>query len=820
LLTTPIRMRYIFTQRVARIGLVAIMGLTAACGESGGGGSARTAAEARQHWQTIDVYCTECHNDYEFTGGFSFEDRGPENVTEDAELFETVVRKLRGHLMPPPGEPRPDEAALVSLVSWMEDTLDAAADLHGGPKDIVLHRLNRKEYANAVRDLLALEVDPADLLPQDDTLEGFDNIASALQVSPSFVEQYVIAARLVAVQAVGRPDARAGSKTYNAEPGTQLTHVKGLPLGTRGGILAEHYFPSDGEYRVDIADVAGGLWGTHMEFENTLIVTLDGRRVYQTVVGGEEDMKRFDQLHDGALDTINSRLKNIRFHATAGPHELGVTFLRRTFAESDDRIQKFVPGGGQDRVYTLTSFQVSGPFDPTGLSSMPSRERIFTCHPRRGDDEQLCAEEIISVIAARAFRRPLAETDLIALLQYYRDGYESGGFEEGIRSAITGILASPHFLYRAQRIPQNLSAGDQYRIDDLELASRLSFFLWNTIPDDELRDVAARGELSESAVLRRQVERMLADPRAETLASNFVFQWLHLDLLEEVVPDRAIFPYASGDADPRPDFIAEITLFAKSIFDEDRSVVDLLTADHTYLNERLALHYGIRTVKGERFQRVKLEQSARWGLLGKGAVLMTAAYPNRTSPVLRGAFILEHILGTPPAAPPDEVPPFPEEDVGTAKARTVREIMSAHRENPVCASCHSIMDPLGFALENFDAVGAWRDRHRYAGTPIDASGSLPDGAEFNGPDELRETLLRRPEQFVQTFTERLLTYALGRPVEYYDMPAVRRIVREAAREDYRFSSVVWAIVTSEQFQMRRIPVASSSEVTAKNVLAE
>ena len=804
------------TAALNRLGLIAAMALAAGCGQIGSDGSSRSDAEAGEHWAMLDRYCADCHNDVEYTADVSFEGLGPQSIGEHAELFEKAVRKLRGRLMPPPGEPRPDDQLLSSFIYGLQNALDEAAGVEHLPDEVVLHRLNRKEYANAIRDLLTLEIEPEELLPQDDMHEGFDNIAVALQVSPSFVEQYVIAARTVALQAVGRPDARAGGKTYEADPGTQHAHMSGLPLGTRGGILAEHYFPSDGEYVIDVADMAGHIWGNGMEFENTLVVTLDGKLVHETVVGGEEDMKAYDQVQDGAIDAVNTRLKNIRFHATAGPHKVGVAFKRRTFAESDDRLQMFVPGGGQDRVYRVSSFQISGPFNPTGLSATPSRERIFSCHADRGDDPQLCAEEIITSIATRAYRRPLSETDLSELLEYYRGGLEAGGFEEGIRSAITGVLASPYFLYRGERIPRGSSAGEVYEITDLELASKLSFFLWNSIPDDELLELAVRGELGDPAVLEKQVERMLSDPRAETLAANFVHQWLDLRRLEEVVPDAAVFPYAAGSGDPRPDFVTEVTLFAKSIFDEDRSVVDLLTADHTYVNERVALHYGITSVKGDRFQRVELEQSARWGLLGKGAILMAAAYPNRTSPVLRGAFILEHINGTPPPLPPPNVEALPENEIGTTKARTVRELMAAHRENPACFACHAVMDPLGFALENFDATGAWRERDRFAGTAIDSSGELPDGTKLDGPDDLREALVRRPEQFVQTFTERLMTYALGRTIEYYDMPAVRRVVRDAAEDDYRFSALVRGIVESEQFRMRRVPGAPVTEVRAQN----
>jgi uncharacterized protein DUF1592/uncharacterized protein DUF1588/uncharacterized protein DUF1585/uncharacterized protein DUF1595/uncharacterized protein DUF1587 len=796
--------------------LTAILAATAGCGKLGG--EASLAKAAPEQWAMVDRYCTDCHNAAEVAGGVDFESMGPDSIAQHVETFEKAVRKLRGHLMPPPKEARPDEQRLMSFVSWLERSLDGAAASNHAYPAIVPHRLNRKEYANAVRDLLALDVDSAEFLPQDEVVKHFDNIASGLQVSPSFIEQYVIAARAIAVRAVGRPDARPGSQTYAAGPSTQQTHVKGLPLGTRGGMLVEHLFPSDGEYAVNIADMATHIWGNDMEFENAVVVTVDGKPIYETVLGGEEDMRLYDQVQDGAMEKINSRLKNIRFTSTAGPHEVGVTFRRRSFAESDDQFQMFVPGGGQDRVFRVASFEISGPYKASGLSATPSRDKIFTCHPSRGDDEQVCAEEIISQLATRAFRRPLAESDLAELLAYYRDGVDANGFEEGIRSAVTGILASPYFLYRVEEAPQGVAAGQTYRIDDVALASKLSFFLWNTIPDDELLDLATRGELGKDSVLRGQVKRMLKDPRAETLASNFFYQWLDLKRLDEVEPDRAIFPYASGRGDPRDDYLQEVTLFAKSIFDEDRNIVDLLTANHTYLNERVALLYGITTVKGDRFQRVELADSTRWGLLGKGAVLMAAAYPNRTSPVLRGAFILEHISGTPPTAPPPDVEAFPEAEIGTAKARTVRDIIAQHRENPVCFSCHGVMDPLGFALENFDAVGVWRERDRYNGTVIDAAAELPDGTPVTGPDDLRKALLRQPEMFVQTFAEGLLMYALGRAVDYRDMPAVRKVVHEAERDDYRFSSLIWQVVSSEPFVMRRMP--DEAVVTAQNIAAQ
>jgi hypothetical protein len=530
--------------------------------------------------------------------------------------------------------------------------------------------------------------------------------------------------------------------------------------------------------------------------------------VYQATIGGEEDMKLYDQVQNGALDRVNARLKNIHFVAKAGPHKVGVAFRRKTFAESDDELQMFVPGGGQDRQYRVASFQILGPFGVSGLSSTPSRDRIFTCHPASDAKAELqtaCAKQIITSLIKHAYRRPVTDEDVNEILVSYQDGVKESGFETGIRSAITGILASPFFLYRGERVPTGLRAGEKYTIDDLELASRLSFFLWNTVPDDELLDLAAKNKLSDSATLEKQVKRMLADPRSITLGSNFVQQWLEMKKLDEIVPDFNVFPYASGRADPREDFKTELTLFSDSIFREDRSVVDLLRANHTYLNERLALQYGITDVKGDRFQRVELKQSVRWGLLGKGAVLMAAAYPNRTSPVLRGKFILQYIVGVPPANPPMNVPALDEKDIGTTKALTVRELIAKHRAAATCSACHAVMDPLGFALENFDATGMWRDRDRYAGTTIDSSGELPDGTPLKGPDDLRKALLRKPDQFVQTFTERLLVYATGRTLQYYDMPTVRRIVRGAAKSDYRFSDIVQAIVRTEQFRMRRAP---------------
>ena len=756
---------------------------------------------------TVKQYCSSCHSDKLKTGGVSFEGITAASIAKDPELFEKAVRKLRGRVMPPPGAKQPDSKAIDSLVAWLETSLDKVPTQAYITDKVVLHRLNRKEYQNAVHDLLSVDVNAAEFLPPDDIAQNFDNIASALQVSPSFIEQYVHAAHNIAVEALGKRDSRAQGWSFRASSGSQLTHVPGLPLGTRGGILANVDLPADGEYRINIADMATHIWGNGMEYENPLVVTLDNKIIYQTTIGGEEDMKLYDQVQSGALDRVNARLKNIKFQAPAGPHKIGVTFRRQSFAESDDQLQQFAPGGGQDRSYRVSSFQLLGPFDAKGLSSTPSRDRIFTCDPAKDKTKtpDACAKEIFSALAKRAYRRPITNDDITEIMQYYSDGVKEGGFESGIREGITGILASPFFLYRGERVPAGLKPGEKYTITDLELASKLSFFLWNSIPDDELLDLAIKNKLSDPATLDKEVRRMLADPRSKTLASNFVFQWLDMKRLDDVVPDNDVFPYASGRMDPRQDFRTELALFADSIFRENRNVVDLLRANHTYLNERVALQYGITDVKGDEFRRVELKNSVRWGLMGKGAILMAAAYPNRTSPVLRGSFILTYIEGVPPANPPKGVPTLDDKDVGTTKALTVRQMMARHRANPSCSACHAVMDPLGFALENFDATAMWRDKDRFAGTAIDSAGELPDGTKINGPDDLRNALLRQPQQFVQTFVEALLTYSMGRTREYYDMPTVRKIVRETAAKDYKFSAIVEAMVNTEQFRMRRMP---------------
>ena len=802
----------------------------AAPAKSTGGEGASTEAlpgdvpGADQHWGMLKQYCSKCHNAEDWAGGVAFDTMTPQEIPEQAETWEHAVRKLRGRLMPPPGNPQPDSTTVKGFVGWLENTLDTAAANHPDPGRVALHRLNRKEYANAVWDLLHVTVDPNTILPQDDRSDGFDNVANVLQVSPSFLDQYLSAARGIAVQAVGEiPANPIGTQYLVKGPPTQSFHLDGLPLGSRGGLLVEHEFPADGEYELNVGNLAVALWVYNMEFKNTLVATLDGKKFWQQDIGGEEDMKSIDQKQDPAVDAINKKLKGVRFKATAGPHKVAVFFLHRTFAESDDELYQQIPGGGQDRILRLANFEVKGPYSPTGISDTPSRKKIFVCHPTGASDEDACAEKIITALTREAFRRPVTEGDMKLMMKFFHDGRKEKDFDTGIRSVVTAVLASPFFLYRAERTPSGLVAtsntaggttpAEAYRITDLELASRLSFFLWSTVPDDELLKLATADKLHEPEVLQAQVHRMLADPKSISLSTNFAFQWLGLDRLAEIQPDPNIFPYAG---DPRQDYLEEMKLFVDSIFREDHDVVDLLTANYTYVNERLALDYGINDVRGDQFRRVTLKDSYRWGLLGKGGVLMATAYPNRTAPVLRGAWILERVTGTPPSPPPPAVPSLKENKTGE-KAHTVRELMAQHRDKPACFACHGVLDPLGFALENFDAVGMYRVKDRIAGTGIDASGVLPDGTKIGGPDDLRNALASNPGQFVQTVTEKLMTYATGRAVSYRDMPTIRAMVRDSAKDDYRFSSIVMRIVNSDQFQKRS---AASDAIAHKTQTAQ
>jgi hypothetical protein len=768
------------------------------------------------HWGLLEKYCSECHNAQDWAGGVAFDTMTPDTLHDDAKVWEAAVRKLRGRMMPPPGKPRPDNATVDSFVSWLETSLDSGSE-HPQLARIALHRLNRTEYANAIEDLLALRIDPGALLPKDDESDGFDNVANVLKVSPSFLDQYISAARFVSNEAVGEPAARTMSSVYRVQPGAEQSHhIEGLPLGTRGGMLIEHLFPAQGEYSFSIGGLASAGYVIGLEYQHTVVMTIDGQKVFEAKLGGEEDLKAVDQKQAAAEAAINARFKNIRVKVSAGPHRVGVAFVARSFAESDVELQPFVESAGMDRIPNVRRLEIVGPFDPAGLGDTPSRKKIFVCKPSAPAQELPCAKQILTQLARRAYRRPVTETDIQGPLRFYESGRQSGSFDVGIQHGLMAILASPKFLYRAEPPPANLEPGASYRVSDLELASRLSFFLWSSLPDEELLSIAEQGKLKDPQVLERQVRRMLADPRARSLVTNFAFQWLRVRALDGIDPDAALFPNFTDSL--RDAFKKEMELFVGSIFLEDRSVLDLLTADHTFVNERLALHYGIPNIRGSQFRRVALSDPKRWGLLGKGSVLMVTSYANRTAPVLRGAWILENITGTPPVAPPPDVEALIENQEG-AKAQTVRERMNLHRAKQSCNACHGVMDPLGFALENFDAVGAWRVKDSETGTGIDSSGELADGSPVSGPEDLRRALLKRPDQFVQTLTEKLLTYALGRSVEYHDMPTVRAIVRDASRDNYRFSAIVTGIVKSASFQMQTIskpepPAKDKGPVTA------
>jgi hypothetical protein len=783
-----------------------------------GTASGAAAGQAQQYWGFLHQYCSKCHNTDDWAGGIAFDTMTPAQIPDDAKTWEMAINHLSGHLMPPPGHTQPPQAAVDQFVHWMEGNIDRAAASHPYAGSVALHRLNRKEYANAVWDLLRVKVDPDRLLPPDDQAGDYDNIANVLQVSSSFLSQYLSAARQVAIEAVGNRDATRVGTQYRAdsENGSQYFHEPGLPLGTRGGFQVTHDFPADGEYELNIGNLAAALWVFNQEFENHIIATYDGKKFWEGIVGGEKQVKAIDQQQDPAVDAINATLKHIHFHATAGPHQIAVTFVHRDFAESEGRLELEVPGDAQDEVLRIATFEVLGPLKVSGLSETPSRAKIFTCMPKTSEEQRPCAEQIIARLAREAYRRPVTSQDLDPLYAIYTSGLDHGGFEEGIRRAITAILASPFFLYRAEPTPIGVKAGGSYHITDLELASRLSFFLWSSVPDDELLTLAAQNRLHEPAVLKAQVYRMLGDPRAISLASNFAFQWLDVERLSEVNPDPKIFPYVR---DPRDDFRTELKLFVDSIFRGNKDVVDLLTANYTFVNQRLALLYGINDVRGNQFRRVTLTpaQSVRYGLLGKGAFLMGTSYPNRTAPVLRGQWILERITATPPDPPPPGVKMTL--DVKTPgsddKVLTIREQMAVHRNNPRCFSCHGLLDPLGLAFENFDAVGRWRARDRISGTPVDPSGVLPGGIKVSGPNDVRRILLEHPAQFVQSLTENLMTYAIGRTLDYRDMPQVRDIVRASAKDDYRFWSLVMGVVESPQFQMRSAPAAPHGAVPVK-----
>jgi mono/diheme cytochrome c family protein len=777
---------------------------------------------AAQYRALLDRYCATCHNEKLRTADLVLSNLSVGNVSRDIATWEKVVEKLRSGAMPPAGMPRPDKAAYNSLATYLEAELDRAAEAHPNPGRPAIHRLNRTEYTNAIRDLLGLEIDGAALLPGDDASYGFDNIGDVLTLSATLLERYMSAAEKISRRAIGDPKIRPVLETYGISQRLEQDDraSEALPFGSRGGLAIPHYFPLDAEYSIRVRlkrdrvlDIIG------LAEPHRLDIRLDGARIKLFTVGGEgektdpadiEDagpagykkkvndsgQERYERVADAGLE--------VRFPAKAGEHVVGVAFLHRTsepegvlrrragleqYAQEDD-----IPGVG--------SVTIGGPYDAKGVGETSSREKIFVCHPSARKEEEACARKILSTLARRAYRGAATDADTQTLFGFYREGRNTGGFEAGIELALRRALVSSKFLFRMEHDPVNEAPGTVHRISDLELASRLSFFLWSSIPDEELLDLASRGKLGDPAVLERQVRRMLDDPRAESLVTNFAGQWLYLRNIQKVTPDPETFP--EFDENLRRAFQRETELFLESMLREDRSALDLLNADYTFLNERLARHYGIPNIYGSQFRRVTLADENRKGLIGQGSILTVTSYASRTSPTLRGKWLLDNILGSPPPAPPNNVPSLPDRGQD-GKILSVRQLMEQHRANPACAGCHAQMDPLGFALENFDAIGRWRTTSGAANTPIDASGVLPDGAKFNGPAELRKILLDRREEFVRTVTDKLLTYALGRGIEYYDAPAVRKIVREAAPGDYRWSALILGVVKSTPFQMRRSP---------------
>ena len=758
--------------------------------------------------EVLDKYCVSCHNQRLKTGGLALDTLDLAKVPAQAEIWEKVVGKLRSGSMPPAGMPRPDAATYSSLAAWIEAQIDQAAQAYAGRP--ILHRLNRSEYANAVRDFLALDIDAASLLPPDDSAFGFDNISDALGVSPSLQEHYLDAALKIGALAVGDPKIAPGSETWRIRQDlSQDQHVNDLPIGTVGGTRVRYNFPLDGEYSFQAnlyrtnLNIMRGLESPHqVEF------SVDGRRIHLASLGGQEDLASLFQKPTDTGDAVDARLR-VRVPVKAGPHVVTVAFLEDPDAVEPARLQPYIRSSVDNFDWSgsphLQSLTIAGPFHPAGASDTPSRRRIFVCHPGHEISEDACARQIVSTLARRAYRQPLANQDLDTLLKFYQSGKQDGGFEGGIELALERILASPKFLFRAERDPAGAAPGGSYRIGDFELASRLSFFLWSSIPDDELLRLAGEGKLGNPAVLDRQVRRMLADPKSQALVDNFAGQWLQLRNLRNVQPNSDLFP--DFDENLRQSFRRETELLFESIVQEDRSVQDLLTADYTFVNERLARHYGIPDIYGSRFRRVAITDDARRGLLGQGSILALTSKAERTSPVVRGKWILENILDTPVPPPPPDVPALKGNQEGQ-KPRTMREQMAEHRANPVCASCHKTMDAVGFAMENFDAVGAWRARD--AGQPIDATGLLADGTKLDGVVTLRNALVSRPELFAGTLTEKLLVYGLGRGLDYRDRPTVRAILRDASRENYRFSALILGVVHSTPFQMRTTPRETES----------
>jgi mono/diheme cytochrome c family protein len=754
------------------------------------------------HDALINQYCVTCHNERAKTGGLALDTVPLSNIPAGAPTWEKVIRKVRGGQMPPAGMPRPPQAALDALVAHLERSIDQAASAAPVLRHSTIHRLNRAEYGNAIRDLLALDIDVSALLPPDEEAYGFDNNATVLNISTSLMERYLSAAWKISSFAVANPTITPSLETFRVRGDlSQHDHVPGLPIGTRGGLLVRHYFPVDGEYVIsprlyrETVNIVRGL-----ELEHDLEVTLDGQRIVLARFGGPKDEQANYLQPTLAGDEMEKRFQK-RLKISAGPHTIGVAFLKKSSATSLELLQPFE----RERLDPITpvgipeidKVAVEGPFNATRSDRAPSRVKIFTCRPASERDEAACARTILSSLARRAYRGPVSDTDMTRLLDFYAKERASGGdFDAGIEGALRLLLVHPRFLYRIEQDPPKAAPGSTYRIPDLELASRLSFFIWSSIPDDELLAVATAGKLQNPAVLEQQVRRMLNDERARALGSNFAGQWLYLRNLRGLQPDADVFP--DFDHNLREALRRETELLFESVVLEDKSVMTLLNADYTFLNERLARHYGVPNVYGTQFRRVAVTDEARKGLLGHGSVLALTSQNNRTSPVLRGKYVLSNLLGTPPPSPPAVVPPL---DENPGKARSMRDRMEEHRKSPACSSCHKLMDPIGLALENFDGIGRWRTVDN--GAIIDPASQLADGTSIDGPVALRQAILRNGDLFARNMTEMLLSYGLGHGIEYYDMPFVRAIVKDAARSGYRFSSLVLGIVKSAPFQRRR-----------------
>jgi len=764
--------------------------------------SAQSAAPAPDpQVAVIRQYCGGCHNDRMKTGGLSFDGISAQAIGERADVFEKAVRKLRGRLMPPPGSRQPDQAAVDTLVSWLETKLDAAAAGAPVAGHVPAQRLTRTEFGTAVSDLLGIELDAEKLLPAEIEVNGFDNIATALTVSPAFLDQYVAAARLAAKLAVGDPT-KITSATYAIPPFEQPDHIDGLPLGTRGGLKFRHNFPADGEYRFTIQDLGIDLYSRVLETEHTVVILVDGREVFRRSIGGIADLRTADRKGAPGRAEIMKRFTNIPIQVKAGTYDVAVTFVERARVESDEFVggpDGVLPGDafsrGDREPRLVSGVQVMGPFNSTGVSDTPSRRKIFVCHPSTSPgpgpaaSERACVRRIATNLARQAYRRPVTDADIDSLMPYYDHGRKTS-VDAGIEQLIAAVLVTPDFLYRTVRHSGPLS--------DLELASRLSFFLWNEGPDDTLLDLAAAGRLSAPGALQAQAMRMLKDRRASSLVRNFAMRSFDLDKLAQVVPDPNLFPTFNEQL--RRDMQTEVEQFLASVLLEDRSVGDLLTADYTFLNNRLAKHYGIASIEGPQFRRVTLDDPRRWGLMGKGAVLVRTSYGDRTSPVLRGAWVLGKLMGTPPTPPPPDIDVGDLSNVKGEPAKTVRARLERHRTRPGCNQCHGVLDPIGLAMENFDAIGRWRDKDAEANAPIDAHTVLPNGRAIDGPVQLRDALFSGRDLFVRAFTEKLMMYAVGRELKAYDMPQVRAIVRRAGAQDDRLSAIVSGIVSSRAFR--------------------